>query len=140
MDRHRRPLRSFPVRPGDLTTVRIRPDTPFFQSPARTDNRVSITSFLCTDTARGIFERAAKQLDELRPEDLTGADEVFISSTGGGVIPITRVNDRPIGNGAPGLATCQLRDLYWEKRRNGWHATPIAGLLAEPAPSAAVAE
>lgn len=76
---------------------------------------------------------------DLRPKDLTDADEVFISSTGGGIIPITRVNDRPIGNGAPGLATCQLRDLYWEKRKAGWHATPIAGLLVAPTPSAAAA-
>ena len=69
----------------------------------------------------------------LTPEDLANADEAFISTSGGGVIPVTRVNGRPIGNGALGLRSTQLRDLYWEKRAAGWHGTPVAELLALPA-------
>ncbi len=71
---------------------------------------------------------------DLRREDLASADEAFMSSSAGGVIPVTKVNNRLIGNGAPGSVTCRLGDLYWEKRGNGWHATSVAGLLAERAP------
>ena len=69
---------------------------------------------------------------DLTPEDLENADEAFISTSGGGVIPVTRVNDKPIANGAPGLTTSQLRDLYWDKRAQGWHATAVDELLALP--------
>ena len=68
----------------------------------------------------------------LAPEDLYSADDAFITSTAGGLIPVTRINDRTVGNGAPGIASCQLRDRYWQKRTEGWHATPVAELLAEP--------
>jgi len=67
---------------------------------------------------------------ELTPEDLLEAKEAFISSTAGGVLPITRVNDRTLGNGAPGITTGQLQKRYWEKRARGWHATPVDSLLA----------
>lgn len=67
---------------------------------------------------------------ELTPDDLYGAKEAFLSSTGGGIMPVTRVNDRPLGNGAPGITTSSLRERYWEKRKGGWHATAVDSLLA----------
>lgn len=70
---------------------------------------------------------------DLTPDDLYDADEAFLSSSGGGVIPITMVNNRAIGNGEPGSLTRRLSDLYWKKRAQGWHATPLATLLASPA-------
>jgi hypothetical protein len=42
---------------------------------------------------------------------------------------VTRVNDTPLGNGAPGLMTGNIRHLYWEKRRAGWHGTSVDSLL-----------
>lgn len=41
------------------------------------------------------------------------ADEVFITSTAGGVMPVTRVDDTVIGDGVPGPVTQTLRDAYW---------------------------
>ncbi len=78
---------------------------------------------LCRDI--GLEAEAA----DLTAEDLEGANEAFISSSGGGVMPVVRVNDKPIGNGAPGITTGRLSDLYWAKRADGWHATPVADLL-----------
>ena len=69
---------------------------------------------------------------DLTPADLINADEVFISTSGGGIIPVSRVSDQPIGNGAPGLTSCRLRDLYCEKRALGWHTTLVSELLALP--------
>jgi branched-chain amino acid aminotransferase len=45
---------------------------------------------------------------------LVGAQEIFLTSTAGGVMPVTKVDGRVIGNGAPGLVTTQLRELYWQ--------------------------
>ncbi|MBI81819.1 MAG: branched-chain amino acid--2-keto-4-methylthiobutyrate aminotransferase [Planctomycetaceae bacterium] len=69
---------------------------------------------------------------QLRPEELQHAEEAFLSSSAGGIYPVTTVNGRRIGNGTPGRVTCQLRDLYWKKRAGGWHATPVDDLLQIP--------
>jgi branched-chain amino acid aminotransferase len=61
----------------------------------------------------------------LSPAALRGADEVFISTTGGGVIAITKVDGRPIGAAVPGPVTRRLDGLYWSKRKAGWLATPV---------------
>ncbi len=45
--------------------------------------------------------------------DLANADEVFLSSTGGGVLPIARVNGKPVAASFPGPLTARLHDAYW---------------------------
>lgn len=72
---------------------------------------------------------------DLKPDDLDDADEAFLSTSGGGIIPFTMVNNRSIGGGEPGPVSCRLRDLYWTKRAQGWHATPVEKLLATPTPA-----
>jgi branched-chain amino acid aminotransferase len=66
---------------------------------------------------------------DMEPERLSKAKEAFLSTTAGAIIPVTRVNDNPLGNGAPGLMTDNLRNLYWQKRREGWHGTTVDSLL-----------
>jgi branched-chain amino acid aminotransferase len=61
----------------------------------------------------------------LRPDAMRMADEVFISTTGGGIIPITTVDGQAIASGQPGPVTRRLDDLYWSKRRAGWLTTPV---------------
>ncbi|MGH7119240.1 MAG: aminotransferase class IV [Acetobacteraceae bacterium] len=65
---------------------------------------------------------------DIRPvpaEELHSADEIFISSTAGGIIGVTRLDGRILGNDRPGPITERLHDTYWHLRRNGWHADPI---------------
>ena len=50
----------------------------------------------------------------LSVEELLDADEVFLSSSGGGVIPIIRVNETIFGNGASGPISVQLNETYWK--------------------------
>jgi len=71
---------------------------------------------------------------DLTRDDLAGADEAFLSSSAGGVIPVTKVNNEPIGKGRAGAISRRLGELYWQKRENGWHATAVASLLAKPGP------
>jgi branched-chain amino acid aminotransferase len=73
----------------------------------------------------GIEARTAN----LAPGELLNAQEAFLSTTAGGVIPVTRVNGKPLANGAPGLMTGTIRQRYWEKRRAGWHGISVESLL-----------
>ena len=50
----------------------------------------------------------------LSVEELLEADEVFLSSSGGGVIPIIRVNETIFGNGASGPISVRLNKTYWK--------------------------
>ena len=44
--------------------------------------------------------------------DLRTSDEVYLTSTAGGIMPVTKVDDKVIGNGLPGPLTLRLKDLY----------------------------
>ncbi len=43
------------------------------------------------------------------------ADEIFITSTAGGIMPVTRIDGIPVGDGEVGPVTQRLTTLYWEK-------------------------
>ncbi|OUM03231.1 aminotransferase class IV [Variovorax sp. JS1663] len=58
-------------------------------------------------------------LRALPAEELRGADEAFLTSSGGGVLPVTRVDDRVVGTGRPGPVTQRLLATYWD-----WHRDP----------------
>jgi branched-chain amino acid aminotransferase len=47
-------------------------------------------------------------------KSLRRANEVFLSSTAGGIIPVTTVDGEAVGEGVPGLVTLRLRDTYWK--------------------------
>jgi len=46
--------------------------------------------------------------------EVYGADEAFVTGTLGGVTPVTRVDGRTIGTGAPGTITRRIGELYHE--------------------------
>jgi branched-subunit amino acid aminotransferase/4-amino-4-deoxychorismate lyase len=48
----------------------------------------------------------------LEQDELRGADEAFLTSTIRGVMPVTRVDGAPIGEGRPGPITARVRALY----------------------------
>ena len=51
---------------------------------------------------------------DISPAAAQSADEVFATSTAGGIMPVTRLNQLPVGNGEPGFITRELMDAYWE--------------------------
>jgi len=71
-----------------------------------------ITRDLVLELAR----RAGIDTDEqaLRPEDLRAADEMFITSTLKGILPVKRCDGWPIREGRPGPLTVRLMALYDE--------------------------
>jgi branched-chain amino acid aminotransferase len=58
-------------------------------------------------------------------EEVRRADEVFLTSTAGGVIPVTEVDGEPVGDGEPGPVTLRLREAYWDLHEDPRYATPI---------------
>src|SRR6185503_16680222 len=55
-------------------------------------------------TRRTVFDLAAEcgiacEQARVRDSELSQADEVFVTSTAGGVMAVTRVDDRPVGDG-----------------------------------------
>jgi branched-chain amino acid aminotransferase len=58
--------------------------------------------------------------------ELLEADEIFLATTAGGIMPASRINKRILGNDRPGPISARLRELFWTKRAAGWHATPVA--------------
>ncbi len=47
-------------------------------------------------------------------ELLRVADEIFLTSTAGGVMPASTLDGMPIGTRRPGPVTTWLRDGYWQ--------------------------
>ncbi|MDP6573108.1 MAG: aminotransferase class IV [Rhodospirillales bacterium] len=61
----------------------------------------------------------------LSADALRGADEVFITSTAGGIMAVTRIDGAAIGDGRPGPVTERLTELYWEKHSDPAWTTPV---------------
>ncbi len=81
-------------------------------------------------TRRTVIELANKHgiPVEARPvpaDELRSADEVFLSSTAGGVIPVTTVDGEAVGEGGPGPVTLRLRDAYWNLHKDPHFSLPV---------------
>ncbi|MER9254454.1 aminotransferase class IV [Mesorhizobium sp. M0598] len=57
--------------------------------------------------------------------DIKAADEVFITSTAGGIMPVTRIDHAAIANGRVGPVTRRLMDLYWQKHDDPEWSTAV---------------
>lgn len=72
----------------------------------------------------------AEEVD-LTAEDLHQADEAFLSTTAGGVMPVASVDGTALRHGSgPGPISLRLRTEYWARREAGWLGTPVWSLLS----------
>jgi len=62
----------------------------------------------------------ACEVRKVTAKELRAADEIFISSTAGGVIGVTRLDGRILSNDRPGPVTARLEEAYWRFRRQDW--------------------
>ncbi|HIF10371.1 MAG TPA: branched-chain amino acid--2-keto-4-methylthiobutyrate aminotransferase [Sneathiellales bacterium] len=81
-------------------------------------------------TRRTVLELCAEigvetRVQTFKADDMRAADEIFISSTAGGIMPITKIDHTILGNGVPGPLTTRLFNLYWANKLSGWHGTPV---------------
>jgi branched-chain amino acid aminotransferase len=68
---------------------------------------------LCRENGIPFAER------RITPDELRGADEAFITSATRGVLPVTTVDEKPVGSGVPGPVTRRLMALYDALARRG---------------------
>lgn len=54
---------------------------------------------------------------EISAEELAGADEVWITSTGHEIWPVGEVDGKPVGNGEPGVMFKALDDLFQQAKQ-----------------------
>jgi branched-chain amino acid aminotransferase len=86
-------------------------------------------------TLRGITRRsmielareAGQEADEgrLSADDLRRAAEVLVTSTAGGIMPVTVIDGTPVGTGTPGPLTLELKDRYWASHEDPRYSTPV---------------
>jgi branched-chain amino acid aminotransferase len=81
-------------------------------------------------TRRTVLELAARggiptRIGMFGVERLQGADELFITSTAGGVMPVTRLDGVALGDGRPGPLTRTLREAYWGAHHDPAWITPV---------------
>jgi branched-chain amino acid aminotransferase len=94
-------------------------------------------------TRRSVLELCADMGVEaavatIRRADFEDADEVFVATTAGGVMPVSRVNRTILANDRPGPLSLALKALYWKRHEEGWHRTEVRKELAEWPSGAAV--
>jgi branched-chain amino acid aminotransferase len=58
-------------------------------------------------------------------DELRQADEAFMTSTAGGIMPVTQVDGSPLGNGKPRSMTRQIRERYWALHADPRYATAV---------------
>jgi len=102
-------------------------------------NVFSIIKGCVVTPAHGVFEgmtrrsviELAKLLNlkvEVRTisvDEFQNSDEIFITSTAGGVMPVSSLNGIPVGSGEPGPISRTLEREYWKRKEAGWHTKAI---------------
>ncbi len=83
-------------------------------------------------TRKSVIELAGKadiavETGDFEKSVLLDADEVFLTSTAGGIMPVVKADDRIYGNGVPGPISLDLRQRYWRERKPAGtaHRSPI---------------
>ena len=81
-------------------------------------------------TRRTVVELADRlnieaRLATLPVDDLLGAEEIFLTSTAGGIVPVRSIDGDDVGDGGPGPVTQRLTEMYWELHEDDAYSTPI---------------
>jgi len=89
-------------------------------------------------TRKTVVELSAKlnvdcRLTKVPVGTLREADEVFISSTAGGILPVRSVDEQLVGDGTPGPLTTRIKDMYWKLHDDPAYSTPVHYELAPAA-------
>ena len=87
-------------------------------------------------TRQSVFELCSElgipsKATRIHADELRDAQEVFLSTTAGSVMPVRTVDGQLVaGREGPGEISVALHNLYWERRWAGWEATPVRYELA----------
>jgi branched-chain amino acid aminotransferase len=86
-------------------------------------------------TRRTVLELAAQlkieaRLARIAADELRRAEEIFLTSTAGGIMPVKTIDGRAVGKGRPGPVTLQLKRLYWALHDDPAYTVPVKYELA----------
>lgn len=81
------------------------------------------TGILEGTTRRALFKMAQDHQFSIiekvfKTDELFNADEVFLTSSGRELVPVTKIEDHAIGTGNPGFLTLKLLELYRQETKN----------------------
>ena len=124
---------------GDRTPVRVLLDRDGFVTEGPGFNVFAVADGAIVSPDRGALEGITRlsvielcdelgipcAVRQLPVAELRDADEIFLATTAGGIMPASRIDGRILGNDRPGPISARLREQFWAKRAEGWHATPI---------------
>ncbi|MBT8369889.1 MAG: branched-chain amino acid transferase [Desulfobacterales bacterium] len=110
---------------GGETTVLVDHEDNLVEGPGF--NIFSVKRRSITTPDRGVLEGITRRtvmelaiecgfkvaLGHLAADKVRTADEVFATSTAGGILPITKIDGQTIGSGIPGPVTKELQKRYW---------------------------
>lgn len=71
----------------------------------------------------------------VRLDEVRGADELFATSTAGGIMPVTVLDGRPLGDGRPGPVTRALIEAYWTAHTRPDWTVAVADIPAPRLPA-----
>lgn len=82
-------------------------------------------------TRRTVLELAAQSgmdvvVQAMSSNVLKEAEEIFLTSTAGGIMPVATLDGLPVGTSSPGLITSKIHELYWHAHSDPRLATPVA--------------
>lgn len=83
---------------------------------------MGITRRTAIDLAREKGIEVAER--ELAVQELRNAQEIFITSTAGGIMPVTQVDGMWVGDGTIGPTTKTMIDAYWKAHSDPRYSTP----------------
>ena len=81
-------------------------------------------------TRRTVLELAEElnieaRLEKLPVDRMRDAEEIFLTSTAGGIVPVKSVDGKIIGDGSVGLVTQRLTEMYWQLHEDDAYTTPV---------------
>ncbi len=81
-------------------------------------------------TRRTVVELAGRlnieaRLEKLPVDRLRGAEEIFLTSTAGGIVPVKSVDGVAVGDGSVGPVTQHLTEMYWQLHEDETYSTPV---------------
>ena len=95
------------------------------------DDRIVTPELGCLEgitrlTVRELCEEIGYEVEAGRVtvNDLMTADEAFLTSSAGGILPVSGVDGTVLCQGAGPVST-EIHNLYWERRWKGWHGREV---------------
>ena len=65
------------------------------------------------------------QLANMTVHELKQSEEIFLTSTAGGIVPVKSIDGEKVGEGEPGPVTQRLTRMYWDLHQDDAHSTPV---------------